>query len=874
MQSLRFWRSRVAATTGTDDDRDVKDLVDFLVGQMTSPRSAEVARLRVAAFRRLPISRRREELPSLYLLLEQYLVQADPSHRFDQAQLRELVASRFPDLLEIPRFGIIFQDRPAQELDLARRFLVNVLERAADLLGSRGGALEGLSQWVSSIPEVSVPCELLPDRAIPGTPRGWTMLLADLSAALHTRLAHLTGEELADRTFEASYDALASSYVNLDGFPAIIRLLPDHLLDGAKLALLNRAQIESAFLDKLDELQAGNEELFVLNEQLSRARAELEGMKDDLEKRVADRTADLQRVVSDLQHEVMQRIEAETALKESEQRYALAAAGANDGLWDWNLVTGELYFSPRWKAMIGYSDEELGSTPEVWFERIHPEDVQRVQARISAHLQSESPHFESEYRLRQKEGGYRFMLCRGLAVLNERGIPVRMAGSQTDITEAKVAEDQLMHEVYHDPLTTLPNRPLFLDRLAVAITRARRHKIGFAVLFLDLDRFKVINDSLGHDTGDRLLKQVSQRVASLVREGDTLARFGGDEFTILLEDLHSQTEALQIAERVQEVLRMPFHDEDRQYSITASIGIAPGGPEYEKPEDVIRDADTAMYRAKSLGKARSVVFEKTMHASAVQLLELETELRRAVDRDEFRLNYQPIVDLATSHIVGFEALIRWVHPTRGIVMPDEFIPLAEETGLIARIGRWVFREACRTLHEWEHRFHPDPPLTMSLNLSAMQLTAPDLAAELGEQLGQCDVDPGSLHLEITESAIMRDPDGAARVLVSLRDLGLKITIDDFGTGYSSLSYLHRFRVDGLKIDRSFVGSMIANPESAEIVRTVIALAHAMNLEVIAEGIETEQQLAMLKMMKCEYGQGFLFARPAPGEIFEEQLKAG
>jgi diguanylate cyclase (GGDEF)-like protein/PAS domain S-box-containing protein len=569
-------------------------------------------------------------------------------------------------------------------------------------------------------------------------------------------------------------------------------------------------------------------------------------------------------------------VRVERALRESEERYALAARGANDGLWDWNLTTDEVYYSPRWKAMLGYAEDEIGGSPFQWLNRVHPEDVERLKAQINAHVAGLTPQLEDEHRVFHKDGAYRWVLCRGVAVRNGNAKAYRMAGSQTDITERKLAEEQLLHDAFHDTLTALPNRALFIDLLARSLGRAqRRADYRFAVLFIDLDRFKVINDSLGHTVGDELLQAMTRRIERCVRPGDTVARLGGDEFTILVDDIGSSSDATRVADRVQTELSKPFTLRGHEVFTSASIGIALSATGYSRAEELLRDADIAMYRAKALGKARYEVFDTAMHARAKALLELETDLRRAIDRHEFVLQYQPVVSLSSGLIVGFEGLIRWRHPQRGLIGPAAFIPIAEETGLIIPIGRWVLREACRQAQEWEQKFPAMGNLAISVNLSGKQFAQARLVEDVDQALKESGLDANRLRLEITESAVMEDAPSAMAMIDQLRALNVKIDIDDFGTGYSSLSYLQRFEIDNLKIDRSFV-SAIGNDrgENAEIVRTIVTLARHLGMDAVAEGVETPDQLALLRELGCQRVQGFLFAAPVEGGEAGRLLAAG
>ena len=554
---------------------------------------------------------------------------------------------------------------------------------------------------------------------------------------------------------------------------------------------------------------------------------------------------------------------SERALRESEERYSLAARGANDGLWDWNLTANVVYFSPRWKNMLGYEEGEIGDSLQEWFGRIHAADRERVQQEIAAHQNGLTPHFESEYRMLHKDSSFRWMLSRGLAVHDASGNCLRMSGSQTDITTGKVA----------DALTGLPNRLLFTDRLGRLIESAKRHKdYSFAVLSLDLDGFKLINDSLGHLIGDQLLVEVANRLEKCFQlpfagreEAYTVARLSGDQFSVLLDDLDKPDDATQVADRIMKELTAPFNLSGKEVFTSASIGIAISNEGYDQAEDLMRDADTAKFRAKFLGKARYVVFDASMRVSVIARLQLETDLRRALERGEFRNYYQPIISLDTGRIVGFEALTRWQHPARGLLQPVEFIPVAEETGLIRELGWWNLSEACRQIIVWNTAFDADRRLFVSVNLSAKQLLQPKLVAQIRSLLQEMALPPETLKLEITESTVMADPAAAVEMLMQIKALGIRLAIDDFGTGYSSLSYLHRFPLDTLKIDRSFIMAMTEGGESLAIVRTILPMANNLRLDAIAEGVETAEQVALLKKLRCEFAQGYYFSKPVTAQ---------
>jgi diguanylate cyclase (GGDEF)-like protein/PAS domain S-box-containing protein len=452
-------------------------------------------------------------------------------------------------------------------------------------------------------------------------------------------------------------------------------------------------------------------------------------------------------------------------------------------------------------------------------------------------------------------------------VLGADGDPLGIVTICEDISERKLVERQLFLHAFYDDLTGLPNRVLFLERLGRAVARSRgRSDAVYAVLYLDLDRFKLVNDGLGHHIGDQLLVAIARRLEQCLRPADTVARLGGDEFTILVDDLKDAEGAIQLAERVQVELALPFSFAGQRVYTSASIGIAVGSHVYHRHEDVLRDADIAMYRAKARGKARYEMFDSAMHLHAVSLLQLETDLRRAVERNEISAHYQPIVSLANGEVVGFEALARWRHSERGLILPDEFIPLAEETGVILALGRSLLREACREVAQL-----PGSRLTVSVNLSARQLTDAGLLDAIDDALARTGLAAHRLKLEVTESAIMGNADAAIAVLLELRARGVGIQIDDFGTGYSSLSYLQKLPVDTLKIDRSFVSRIDETGEKTEIVESIIALARSLDLEVIAEGIETEHQLARLRTLRCDLGQGYLLSKPIAAQELQSFL---
>ena len=456
-----------------------------------------------------------------------------------------------------------------------------------------------------------------------------------------------------------------------------------------------------------------------------------------------------------------------------------------------------------------------------------------------------------------------FTLHRNL-IEKDRLLELSRANEQLhiELMERKRAEKLLAHTALHDSLTDLPNRVLFMDRLSQAMQRAKRRKgYKYAVLFLDLDRFKIVNDSLGHKIGDQLLIESSTRLAACLRGEDTVARFGGDEFVVLLDDIQDSADAIRVAERIQNDLSVPYEFDGYKVIIFVSTGIVIGSTAYSQPDDIVRDADIAMYRSKGKGLGRYEIFDPSMLDRVMTRLELETDLRKALENQEFVVHYQPILEMKTDRIIGFEALVRWQHPTKGLIPPAEFIPTAEETGLIVPLGYWVLDEACRQLHSWHAQYPADPPLTMNVNLSIRQCAQPDLIKKISMILKKNELEPRFLKLELTESLIIDESGSTAAMLSDLRDMGIQVQIDDFGTGYSSLSYLHTLPVDTLKIDRSFISRLGIDKNNTEIVQTILALAHSLGMKVVAEGVETNEQLSTLKDMDCEFVQGYLFAKP-------------
>jgi diguanylate cyclase (GGDEF)-like protein/PAS domain S-box-containing protein len=548
------------------------------------------------------------------------------------------------------------------------------------------------------------------------------------------------------------------------------------------------------------------------------------------------------------------------SLSRSEERYALAVRAANDGIWDWDLGADRIYFSPRWHEILGRPERSDDDDPCAWFDLVHADDLLRLRAAIDAHLAGQTPHLLSQHRMRHSDGSWRWVLTRGLAIRDVDGVATRMAGSLSDITDRLAAERQLQHDALHDGLSGLPNRALFMDRVDQVMQRAvRQPGIGCAVLYLDIDRFKLVNDSLSHAIGDHLLVALARRIAGVVRPGDTVARIGGDEFTMLLDGVVSGDEAMLVAERVQGALAQSFAVDGHDLFVTASIGIALSSPK-TSPQELIRNADIAMYDAKRRGRARCAIFDESMHRRVVDRLSRQNELRQAVEQSLLPIHYQPIIDLATGRVSGLEALVRWPEGWPEVA-PLDFIPIAEETGVIGPLGLHVLRTALATLAEWRRSGLVSEEVQMSVNVSGRQLDDPALPQNVRAAIAAAGLPGRALRLELTESTLMQEPQRMRGIIREVCSGGVGLHLDDFGTGYSSLAALHQFPVDALKIDRSFVASIDSGSGSDVIVRSTIALAHSLGLRVIAEGIERKEQLQRLRTLGCEYGQGFLFSPP-------------
>jgi diguanylate cyclase (GGDEF)-like protein/PAS domain S-box-containing protein len=558
------------------------------------------------------------------------------------------------------------------------------------------------------------------------------------------------------------------------------------------------------------------------------------------------------------------RLEAVETLRDREQRALLGITGSGDVLWDWSLGKGTLYLSPRFFELLGLPVPPASGKPAEWFDRVHPDDLAALRAALDAQLEGREATIEHEHRVRDSEGGWRWLSVRGVTTKNAAGTPVRLCGLLTDVTRHRALVERMTHDARHDPLTGLPNRTLFLDLLRHSFNRIRRNEhYRFALLFIDIDRFKTVNDALGHQVGDELLVQIAKRLTACLRQGDTLARHAGDEFTMWLDDVHGAPDALRVADRVHEAMNEPFELGGQAIQSSASIGVAISASRYERAEEVLRDADAAMYRAKALGRARTAVFEADPAARPMGQMQLEADLRRAIVRDELRVFYLPIMGVVSGRVEGFEALARWQHPRLGLVAPPQFLPLAIETGLIASIDQWVLQTASRQLHEWRTELTEASRVSLSVNCSQRLLEQRDVASQIDRVLRDSELLPSDLNLDISESALAAGS-ASPGLLAELRTRGLSLHMDDFGTGQAWLRHLHGNELDSVKIDRSFVSSLTAMGGDRKVLRSIVSIAQELGKKVIAEGVETAEQLRWVREAGCDSAQGFFFSAPLDG----------
>jgi diguanylate cyclase (GGDEF)-like protein/PAS domain S-box-containing protein len=601
------------------------------------------------------------------------------------------------------------------------------------------------------------------------------------------------------------------------------------------------------------------------------AKAEILQFNQQLEERVQQRTEQLAKTNRELQLEIVERQHIEASLKVSEERLDSILGAIEDVIWSMDAtMTKTFYLNAAVENIYGYSMSDFLGDPHLWLKVIHPEDQEHLKNMHHNLLSMGS--FREEYRILRPDHEIRWISNQAHCIYDQDGNLLRIDGIVRDITTQKEAQQQLVHNALHDTLTKLPNRHLFMERIEQALHYSQRHPQAlFAVMFIDLDRFKMVNDSLGHLMGDQFLQAIANLLASCLRGGDTVARLGGDEFTILINDMKKPSEAVMIAERILNKFLQPIELDKQTIFGSVSIGIVISNREYTTADELLRDADIAMYRAKALGKGRYTIFDKEMYAQNLKTVQLDNDLRYALERDEFELYYQPIVQLSSGKLWGFEALIRWHHPERGLLLPAEFIPLAEETGLIIAIGDWVLNQACQQMSDWQNKFPAAKSLKISVNLTCQQIREKDLIEKLDQALVKSGIDGSTLRLEITETSMMDQGEETIAKLEQLRARQIQLSIDDFGQGYSSLSYLHRFPVNTLKIDRTFVELMSQGGQNLAIIRTIIILAHALDMNVVAEGVETHDQMSMLQQLGCEFAQGYFFSHPLVATAAEQAI---
>ncbi|PVV21809.1 MAG: hypothetical protein B6D74_11090 [gamma proteobacterium symbiont of Ctena orbiculata] len=585
---------------------------------------------------------------------------------------------------------------------------------------------------------------------------------------------------------------------------------------------------------------------------------------------IEKRTLELQDKNSELSREIGERELAESALRKSEERFELAMRGANDGVYDWNLQNNDIYYSPRWKSMLGYQDHELPNNFSTWESLIDDKDRARSWEMLNDYIGGKRDNFHIEFKMRHKDGHWVDILSRAFLVRDAEGNAVRTVGTHVDISEKKRQEAHILKQAHYDGLTGLPNRFLAMDRLAQLLKEASRDASKVAILFLDLDGFKRVNDTLGHETGDRLLVQAAGRLQSAVRDGDSVCRLGGDEFIVLLRNLAELTDAKKVATGLISQFRHPFKLEQRELVVTTSIGIAVYPSDGSTPTELLRNADTAMYHSKEQGRNTFNFFTSEMNLNISRSLEVEEQLHGAQERHEFSVVYQPVVELKSNRIVAAEALLRWNNPALGTIAPDEFIPIAEQTGVILGVGRYVLYQAVYNAVRWREMLNYD--FKIAVNLSPRQLRDSAMVDYIEDLLKSSGLQAEALILEITEGVLMSGQHDIEHALARLRETGIGLGMDDFGTGYSSLSYLRKYPFNLLKVDRSFINDLTVDQADYELVNASILMAHGIGLEVVAEGVESESQLNQLRNMQCEYAQGFLFSRAITADAFTQMLQ--
>ncbi len=601
----------------------------------------------------------------------------------------------------------------------------------------------------------------------------------------------------------------------------------------------------------VQKLEKTKEKLMVTNSDLEATVEELIAIEDELKEKLGELRDNQQ------------------SMRSVQERYRLAIEGANDGIWDWDIRKNLFYFE-RTKKILGYRENDLENNYQTFISLVHKEDLKRLQKNLKEHFERRTPYYICEYRLRTKSGGYKWILSRGKTIWDEEDSkPIRMAGSHKDVTDRKRSEEKIYRLAYYDSLTNLPNRAYFMDSFKQSLLEAKSYNKQVGILFLDLDNFKRINDTLGHLSGDEVLVKISKMLLSCLRENETVFRLGGDEFMVLQTE-GNEAQSIETAERIVSALRTPIKIQGHEFYLTSSIGIAIYPQHGEEEETLFRNADTAMYKAKELGKNGYQIFTRSINEVIMRRMEIEAELRHAIDRNELVLYYQPIIDTKTGDIVSAEALLRWIHPVKGIIPPMDFIPIAEESGLIREIGEWVIKEACRQNSRWQQL--QLPLIRIAVNISAYQFQQKNLLDKIKEALLEAKLDPCYLSIEITETVAMEDLSYTSDIIKKMVEYGLSIALDDFGTGYSSLNYLKTLPINSVKIDKTFIQDLDSKRNEKQIAQAIITLAHSLNCKVTAEGVEKREELEFLKHQNCDFVQGYLFHKPLPPEELEEVLK--
>ncbi len=839
--------------------------MDQLVEQISDPERAASVLETVGQYRRLPPDGRERELPAIYLFLEQYLAEFDSNPGLTRARIRDQVRERHPAFLDRADFGPLFEAAWRQEVFVCRRLLEGVLERYARHPGRVEDGLEPLLGWIREVPEAGdCPLPLRSDAFVPDGPAHWVPYLEDVSEAVYGRLEAALGPRPAGELYENAYSEVAATYRGLDAFPVVIKLLPDRLLDGEKIRLLSRSQMQRVLMDKMNHLQSVNEELSEKNRELERARVELELAQEELTGRVYRRTKDLQRANEKLRQEVLEKAQAEKALRESEVRFRSVVESAIDAIvlvdqWGkiilWNR-TAEQVFGYRWEEIIGQPFESL--LPE----RLHP--FLDLRPGSDGGFEGRRSAGRIEETVGRRRDGTEFPLEISMATWVADDA-VYHSGIIRDISERLRNQERLQILADHDPLTNLYNRRRFREELERQLALGRRHKTPGALLFMDLDEFKDINDTLGHRVGDELIKTIASLIKGRIRQGDTLARLGGDEFALFLPQTPEASAALVASNLLDEIRHHTISVGGRRVGGTVSIGIAAFPDHGTTVEELLARADLAMYEAKDHGRNRYRIYTTGADRRALvdSRLAWERRIREALDRDLFVIHCQPIVELATGRVASYEALLRMQGPAGEIVPPESFLGVAERYGLIQDIDRWVLRKAIELM---ARAGEEGQEVSLCVNLSAKAFSDGDLLTIVAEELATSGIEPSRLTLEITESAAIADLHHARHFVESLRTHGCRFALDDFGIGFSSFHNLKHLPVDYLKIDGSFIQNLSRNSVDQHLVQAIVEVARGLGQKTIAEFVHDEETAELLRSYGVDYGQGFHMGRPLPLHI--------